>query len=510
MTVATFVQPSPAAPPPPLLRRLQRSGIACAPGTLAGYRGAHPARSDATPAGIAYPRTTEEVVSLLRWARKTKTPLSTFSSPPGARHRGATVKVEHVIADLSRMNQVRYIDARDAIAVIEPGVTFQALDAALAPHGLRSFRPLAPRAGKSALTAYLEREPLLQAREHWDTLDPLGGAEIVFGTGERFKTGSAASRGSLAEQWQAGLRFLTAMGPIATDFMRVVQGAQGTLGIVTWAAVMCERIPARETCYFAGCATLAPLVKLTYRLQRRRLADANFIVNAFQLATLLARTPGEIRALAARLPPWIMFASLVAGDELPDAQMAWQEADLQAEAAALGLTLQQELAGHAAAALLRRDAPPAQHYADRVSGAHRSVFFLTQLDRAQGFVDTAHRLAHGHALADTEIGVYLQPRLHGRNAHLAFTVPDQPGAGSGPAAAFARELATRCCETGGFFSRPYGPWAAMAYARHKQIEPYMQHAKQLFDPDALLNPGRLCFSTPHSERDIHDAPRQTP
>ena len=59
-------------------------------------------------------------------------------------------------------------------------MTFSALDKALAPHGLRSFKPLLPRAQKSAIASYLEREPLLQAKEHWDTLDPLGGAGDFF------------------------------------------------------------------------------------------------------------------------------------------------------------------------------------------------------------------------------------------------------------------------------------------------------------------------------------------
>jgi len=39
---------------------------------------------------------------------------------------------------------------------------------------------------------------------HWDIADPLACTEVVFGTGELFRTGAAAGSGSIQEQWAAG------------------------------------------------------------------------------------------------------------------------------------------------------------------------------------------------------------------------------------------------------------------------------------------------------------------
>ncbi len=65
---------------------------------------------------------------------------------------------------------------------------------------------------------------------HWDTTDPMLCTEIVFGTGDIFRTGSAAGPGSLKEQWAHGGAQKNPMGPAQTDFARIVQGSQGPWG----------------------------------------------------------------------------------------------------------------------------------------------------------------------------------------------------------------------------------------------------------------------------------------
>ena len=47
--------------------------------------------------------------------------------------------------------------------------------------------------------------------------------------------------------------------------------------------------------------------------------------------------------------------------------------------------------------------------------------------------------------------------------------------------------------SGAFFSRPYGPWAPMVYARDRNGAQMLQRLKGVFDPAGILNPGKLCF-----------------
>jgi FAD/FMN-containing dehydrogenase len=47
-------------------------------------------------------------------------------------------------------------------------------------------------------------------------------------------------------------------------------------------------------------------------------------------------------------------------------------------------------------------------------------------------------------------------------------------------------------KSGAFFSRPYGPWAKFAFGEEQTIKA-LKHVKQIFDPNGIMNPGKLCY-----------------
>jgi glycolate dehydrogenase FAD-linked subunit len=440
----------------------------------------------------------ETLRKLVLWANENNCPLVPLSSSTGASGRGQSTSPARpaVIVDLSGMKRIINVDERDGIAVIEAGVTFPEFDLALKSHGMRSFKPLLPRRNKSVLTSYLDREPITSPHDHWDSQDPLGGLQVVFGSGEIFRTGTAAIGGSLEEQLRKGSRQMMAVGPGVTDFLRVIQGSQGTLGIVAWASAYCEPIPALEKSFFVGSDDIAPLIELAYRVLWRRQGGQMFIVNNVQLAMICGRDKSAFDALAGRLPRWVLYVNLTSPDYFAQDRMSFLEADLVADAAALGLSAADKLAGCSASEIGdQQNDLPALHYKDRPLGAHRDVFFLTQLDQAPKFVREVTSLTDANGLAADSVGFYLQPRIQGVNCHFEVTFPFDPsdGASANKVTALAQLAARRIADAGGFFSRPHGPWSDIAFGKDRSIQRYLRMTKQLFDPNEILSPGKLCF-----------------
>jgi FAD/FMN-containing dehydrogenase len=46
---------------------------------------------------------------------------------------------------------------------------------------------------------------------------------------------------------------------------------------------------------------------------------------------------------------------------------------------------------------------------------------------------------------------------------------------------------------GAFFSRPYGAWADLVYRDYAEGVAALRELKRIFDPNNILNPGKLCF-----------------
>lgn len=446
-----------------------------------------------TPSAVAQPHDTMQIQALIQWANQNGQALVPVSSAEGPRRNGSSVpQGTALIVDLSQMKRVRHVDGMDAIAVIEPGVTFPEFDAQIANFGLRSFKPLLPRRSKSVLACHLERTPITSPRDQWDACDPLATVEMVFGTGKQFRTGTAASADDLETQLEHGLRQMSAPGPFTTDFMRVVMGSQGTLGIVSWASLYCERIPALERAFFVSCEHLAPLAKLSSRIGWRKLAAQTFITNNIQLALVLGLDRESVLQLAGRLPAWTLFVNIAAPDYFPEERLEFETDALREDAAALGLAVVDQLESFAADRIthMQQDLPKI-YYKDRLSANYDEIFFLSQLDKAETFV-TAFDNLHDSSNNTLPYGVYLQPQVQNSNCHVEFTTFWEGPASLAQRSSFHKKASYAMSDEGAYFSRPYGIWKEIAYGRDAQILPHLRQVKSMFDPKGVLNPGKFC------------------
>jgi FAD/FMN-containing dehydrogenase len=449
------------------------------------------------PQFVVRPENVLEVQEIVKWANSTGTPLIPVSSGP-PHFRGDTVpSLGGVVVDLSRMKRIIRINRRNRVAMVEPGVTFAELQLELKKEGMRLPMPLSPRSSKSVIGSCLEREPTMIPKYQWDISDPLLCTEVVFGTGDLFRTGEAAGPGSLEDQWASGQAQTNAMGPFQVDFFRLIQGSQGTMGILTWATVKCELLPQLQKTFLVASQKLEDLLDFTYKLLWARLGDELLILNNFNLATLLAKNPDEIKSLRETLPPWVLIVCVAGYERLPQERVDYQEKDVMDTAQSFGVTPVTAIDGVQGSDILEAlstvSAEP--YWKLRYKGGCHDIFFLTTLGKTPEFIACMDQMAAEAGHSGIDIGVYLQPQIQGRACHCEFNLNFDPA--NPKELEKVRKLFFDASKAlmgiGGFFSRPYGPWAEMAYGRDGQSAMALRKVKGIFDPNNVMNPGKLCF-----------------
>ncbi len=450
------------------------------------------------PAFRVRPRSVDEVQEIVLWANETSTPLVPMSSG-GPHLRGDTLPTaaEAVIVDLSEMTRILKIDRRNRLALIEPGVTYSQLQPELEKQGLRVIMPLLPRDNQSVIASLLEREPVLSPRYQWNLLEPLRSLEIVWGNGDRFYSGSGTFRGEREEDWQQGLVPVVGPGPGQLDFYRLVSAAQGSMGIVTWASVKCEVYPGFRKLFLVPAERLEDLIDFTYRLLRFRFCDELFIVNNACLAYILARSADGMASLKDTLPRWSVVAGITGGHILPRERVEGQEQDVRDVAQEFGLTLAQAVPGCRSSDLLKLilNSSSEPYWKLRYKGGSQELFFLTTLDKTPDHVDTMYAAANEKGYPVPDIGVYIQPVHQGVGCHCEFLLPfdRESEAEVLRTAALFREASQRLFNQKAYFSRPYGIWADMVYNADARTTMVAQKVKAIFDPNHVMNPGKLCF-----------------
>lgn len=178
--------------------------------------------SDFAPGGAVTPGCVEDVQAVVRIANEFGVPISPISTGKNNAYGGAAPRLAGaIIVDLKRMNQIIEVDEDLAFALVEPGVSYMALDDHL-------------RAGDSRLlvdTADLGWGSVVgNALEHGVGFTPYGdhfghvcGMEVVLANGEVVRTGMGGVEGT--NTWQS---FKYGYGPYLDGLF-----TQSNFGIVT-------------------------------------------------------------------------------------------------------------------------------------------------------------------------------------------------------------------------------------------------------------------------------------
>jgi hypothetical protein len=451
------------------------------------------------PACVVKPCNAGDIQKIVNLANETLTPLVPVSSGP-PHFRGDTVPGigGAIIVDLRGMKKIIFADRARRVAMVEPGVTFGELIPVVEKEGLRLNMPLLPRKSKAVIGSMLEREPVIMPKYQWDMSDPLACVEVIFGTGDDFRTGQAAGPGTVEEQWAVGGMQKAPYGPGTASWHRIIQGAQGTMGIVTWASMRCELLPSLEEPFVVGSSNLDMLLELTSWLIRLRMVNECFILNNTNLAAIFTRRwPRDYQSLKDTLPPWTLFYNVAGYEYFPEERINAHLKGISDITQRLGVEAIKAAGGISANEILKAVQHPCgePYWKLQYKGACQDVFFLTIYDKLAGQIGVMSKTVEESGYPVSDVGIYIQPVVQGTSYHCEFNLyynlenPVELNR--------VKELTNTAIKnliTGGaYFSRPYGESARMVFNKDSATVAVLNKFKKIFDPNYVMNPGKVCF-----------------
>jgi D-lactate dehydrogenase len=182
-------------------------------------------RRQALPAAVAFATEQDPIAELVRLCNAEGLPL--IARGRGTGTTGATVPDRGgIVLSLERMNRILEIDPANRLARVEPGVTNQQLQDALAPHGF--FWPPDPTSAATCTIggnlAYNSAGP--RAVKYGTPRENTLGLRAVTGAGETIRTGVRTTK-----------------GVVGYDLTRLLIGSEGTLAIITEATLKLTPLP---------------------------------------------------------------------------------------------------------------------------------------------------------------------------------------------------------------------------------------------------------------------------
>lgn len=474
-----------------------KDNVAVDSGTLERYSKDGSFAVPLKPKAVVKAKSAEEVERIVQLANETKTPLVPVSSQ-GPRQRGDTVPSvpEAVILDLSGMKRILSVNRQQRIAVVEPGVTYGELKAALEKEELEFSMPLAPREGKSVVASVLDMEPRLNALHQWNFIDPLRCTEVVWGDGNRMYTGEAGGgpldldKQQSTERWQ-----VSGTGPMMLDFYRLLTGSQGSMGIVTWASLKCEAASPVHKLGFVAARKMEDLVDFVYRVIRLRLGNELVVLNKAALASLVASDKEDCAAKATNLPAWAALVGISGQSILPEQRAEAHALDIADIAQQFGLKFVPALSGLSGESVYKKIVAPCgvESWKGKKKGAFAELFFTTTLDRVPEFVSAMQAMALEASYPLEDLGVYVNPQNMGTSYHCEFILSYDGGCAKGTAR--AKKLFAAASEKfagmGAYYLRPHGAWSRLQLNKDAQSIAILKRMKGIFDPNNIMNTGKL-------------------
>ncbi len=440
------------------------------PDALAGrHPGEH---ADNLGAGVmTQPATTEAAAALIAWCRENRVAIVPQGGMSGLVGGGVS-RAGEVILSSARLNRILAIHPKEMTVEVEAGVTLEALQSALVPHGLTTGIDLGSR-----------------------------GSATVGGMLSTNAGGILAFRNGVMRHQILGLEVVLPSGEIFSDMTRVVKvsagpdlkqlfiGGEGAFGFVTRIVMTVERLRPQRATALLGVADAASALSVVSHLRH---------LGGLQLEAAEMMWPRYVRDHAALKGfdlDWLevgaaMLLVEVSAESEDKARLALEEAlaDLWETADLKGGILAQSFEQARRFWDLRED----------------SGFYFAQFPNAPSFDisvppteldDYVAGLLNGLGAIGQGFDAYVYGHVADGNLHIALATP-------GPLPKEAKQAVEQAVYAGitargGSFSAEHGVGLEKrdAYGQHVPAlkQTLARQIKMLLDPDGLFNSGKVPF-----------------
>ncbi|WP_394689398.1 FAD-binding oxidoreductase [Hoeflea sp.] len=414
------------------------------------------------PDAVAFPESAEEVSAILTVCNAEKCPVV----PYGA---ASSLEGQHLCTsggislDMGHMSNVLQVNAEDLNVVVQPGISRIRLNEELRATGL--FFPIDPGADASIGGMSATRASGTTAVRYGTMRENILALEAVMADGTIIRTGSHARKSSTGY-----------------DLTHLLIGSEGTLGIITEVTLRLQGIPEAikaATCRFASVEDAVNCVILTIQsglpMARIELLDEMMVqgFNKYSGAGL----PEEPHL-------FLEFHGTQAAVEEQSATFEEIAADYGAKGWATADTTE---ARNALWAMRHKS-----HYASAALGAGGHIWptdVCVPISRLAEAVLQAQRDAVRLGLTSTIVG-----HVGDGNFHAGLSVDPNDADEMARAEEFTSALAETALRLGGTVSGEHGVGLGkqkFMAAEHGSALAYMRAIKAGFDPNNILNPGKM-------------------
>ncbi|MGH8183707.1 MAG: FAD-binding oxidoreductase [Rhodanobacteraceae bacterium] len=425
-------------------------------------------RRESLPDAVVFPPAHEQVVALVAACRHHRVPL--VARGRGTNTTGATVPLAGgVVASFERMNRILRIEPGDRLAVVEPGVLNAELQAALAPHGLfwppdPTSAPYCTVGGNLACNAGGPHTVKYGASR-----DNILGLRAVAGNGTAFRSGTHTTKGATGY-----------------DLTRVIVGSEGTLALITEATLKLTPKPSAVRTLRACYADMQAAADAVARIMAQPVTPRALEFMDGEALRLVRERGGDAPAEAGAL-------LLVEVDGEPDALDAAQAA---VEKAASGdglveLRAARDAAETATLWAARKALSPALR---TISEDKINEDVVVPVSQIPALVERLRELAGEYRIPIVSFG-------HAGNGNLHVNLLPRNAEERARAEQALPLVFKRVIELDGTLSGEHGIGIAkrdfMPEAVGSGALSMMRALKDMFDPEHILNPGKLLPDATH-------------